>query len=138
MGKARSRPAGGSRSPRFHRRPAGADAGGARRVTSGVRWRTRDPCLAGSPRPRYASMAVAPSRHPRESGETGRRAGLRIQWADRPLGVRLPTLAPLWSADDQHGASMKVDVEAIEGCKRRLAVEAPVDVVQQEIGRAHV
>src|ERR1700752_4417154 len=35
------------------------------------------------------------------------------------------------------GVSMKVAVEAIEGCKRRLAVEAPVDVVQQEWERAY-
>jgi trigger factor len=32
---------------------------------------------------------------------------------------------------------MKVAVEAIEGCKRRLAVEAPVDVVRQEWERAY-
>jgi trigger factor len=32
---------------------------------------------------------------------------------------------------------MKVAVEEIEGCKRRLAVEAPVDVVQQEWERAY-
>jgi len=32
---------------------------------------------------------------------------------------------------------MKVEVEAIEGCKRRLAVEAPADVVQQEWERAY-
>jgi trigger factor len=32
---------------------------------------------------------------------------------------------------------MKVAVETIEGCKRRLAVEAPVDVVQQEWERAY-
>jgi trigger factor len=32
---------------------------------------------------------------------------------------------------------MKVAVEAIEGCKRRLAVEAPVDVVLQEWERAY-
>src|SRR3970282_2368719 len=32
---------------------------------------------------------------------------------------------------------MKVEVEAMEGCKRRLAVEAPVDVVQQEGERAY-
>src|SRR5215467_2004022 len=32
---------------------------------------------------------------------------------------------------------MKVAVEAIEGCKRRLAVEAPIDVVQQEWERAY-
>ena len=32
---------------------------------------------------------------------------------------------------------MKVAVEAIEGCKRRLAVEAPVDVVMQEWERAY-
>src|SRR5438445_404232 len=32
---------------------------------------------------------------------------------------------------------MKVAVEAIEGCKRRLAVEAPVDVVKQEWERAY-
>src|SRR6266446_8878511 len=35
------------------------------------------------------------------------------------------------------GVLMKVAVEAIEGCKRRLAVEAPVDVVQQEWERAY-
>ena len=33
---------------------------------------------------------------------------------------------------------MKVEVEAIEGCKRRLAVEAPADIVQQEWERAYV
>lgn len=32
---------------------------------------------------------------------------------------------------------MKVEVEQIEGCKRRLAVEAPVDVVRQEWERAY-
>jgi trigger factor len=32
---------------------------------------------------------------------------------------------------------MKVAVESIEGCKRRLAVEAPADVVQQEWERAY-
>ncbi|OGL02443.1 MAG: trigger factor, partial [Candidatus Rokubacteria bacterium RIFCSPHIGHO2_02_FULL_73_26] len=32
---------------------------------------------------------------------------------------------------------MKVEVEAIEGCKRRLAVEAPADVVQQAWERAY-
>src|SRR5512145_3357990 len=32
---------------------------------------------------------------------------------------------------------MKVAVETLEGCKRRLAVEAPVDVVQQEWERAY-
>ncbi|MGH7313692.1 MAG: trigger factor [Candidatus Rokuibacteriota bacterium] len=32
---------------------------------------------------------------------------------------------------------MKVAVEALEGCKRRLAVEAPADVVQQEWERAY-
>src|SRR6266446_2463604 len=35
------------------------------------------------------------------------------------------------------GVLMKVAVEAIEGCKRRLAVEAPVDVVQHEWERAY-
>ena len=32
---------------------------------------------------------------------------------------------------------MKVDVESMEGCKRRLAVEAPLDVVQKEWERAY-
>src|SRR3972149_3408992 len=32
---------------------------------------------------------------------------------------------------------MKVAVEEMEGCKRRLAVEAPVDVVQKEWERAY-
>src|SRR5213082_554074 len=32
---------------------------------------------------------------------------------------------------------MKVEVEQIEGCKRRLAVEAPEEVVQQEWERAY-
>src|SRR5687768_3331599 len=32
---------------------------------------------------------------------------------------------------------MKVAVEQIEGCKRRLAVEAPADVVQQEWEKAY-
>jgi len=33
---------------------------------------------------------------------------------------------------------VKVEVETIEGCKRRLAVEAPADVVQKEWERAYV
>src|SRR5207253_2739609 len=32
----------------------------------------------------------------------------------KPLGVRLPPLAPTWSVDER-GASVKVEVEAIEG-----------------------
>src|SRR5438874_7209058 len=32
---------------------------------------------------------------------------------------------------------MKVAIESIEGCKRRLAIEAPVDVVQKEWERAY-
>src|SRR5437773_10420146 len=32
---------------------------------------------------------------------------------------------------------MKVEVEQIEGCKRRLAVEAPEEVVRQEWERAY-
>src|SRR5262249_29670448 len=39
--------------------------------------------------------------------------------------------------ENHSGVSMKVAVEAVEGCKRRLAVEAPVDVVQQEWERAY-
>ena len=31
------------------------------------------------------------------------------------------------------GAFMKVAVEELEACKRRLAVEAPADVVQKEM-----
>src|SRR3989454_2820246 len=55
----------------------------------------------------------------------------------KPLGGRLPPLAPTWSVAER-GASVKVEVEAIEGCKRRLAVEAPADVVQKEWERAYV
>src|SRR4029450_3828189 len=40
-------------------------------------------------------------------------------------------------ARNHFGVPMKVAVESIEGCKRRLAVEAPVDVVQQEWERAY-
>src|SRR5437870_2440301 len=53
------------------------------------------------------------------------------------LGGSTPPLAPAWSVAER-GASMKVEVEAIEGCKRRLAVEAPADIVQQEWERAYV
>src|SRR5438309_7768178 len=35
------------------------------------------------------------------------------------------------------GAFMKVAVEELESCKRRLAVEAPIDVVQKEWERAY-
>jgi hypothetical protein len=49
------------------------------------------PILATLPRPRYALVA----RLSRESGETGRRSGLRIRWVEKPLGVRLPPLAPI-------------------------------------------
>ena len=34
-------------------------------------------------------------------------------------------------------AAMKVDVESLEACKRRLSVEAPLDVVQQAWERAY-
>src|SRR5215813_14508974 len=47
-----------------------------------------------------------------------------------PLGVRLPPLAGL-------EAPMKVAVEEIESCKRRLVVEAPADVVTKEWERAY-
>src|SRR3989441_7443940 len=46
------------------------------------------------------------------------------------MGVRLPPLAPL-------EASMKVAVEEMESCKRRLVVEAPADVVTKEWERAY-
>jgi len=39
---------------------------------------------------------------------------------------------------DERGTSVRVEVETIEGCKRRLAVEAPADVVQKEWERAYV
>src|SRR5262250_2046757 len=34
-------------------------------------------------------------------------------------------------------AAMKVDVESLEACKRRLSVEAPLDVVQRAWERAY-
>src|SRR3989454_6186073 len=54
-----------------------------------------------------------------------------------PYTTLFRSLAPTWSVDER-GASVKVEVEAIEGCKRRLAVEAPADVVQKEWERAYV
>jgi trigger factor len=87
-----------------------------------------------------------------ESGGTGRRAGLRIQWLtpwgfESPLShhsSHRPTAGPrvigggvvLW-LESTPGSPMKVAVEEIEGCKRRLAVEAPADVVRQEWERAY-
>src|SRR5262249_59016051 len=79
----------------------------------------------------------------RESGETGRRAGLRIQWAQSPWGFNSPlshharTARPDKSNARGNESRMKVAVEEIEGCKRRLAVEAPADVVTQEWERAY-
>jgi trigger factor len=57
----------------------------------------------------------------------------------KPLGVQLPPLAPTRSIDEEldPGAFVKVAVEELEACKRRLAVEAPVDVVQKEWERAY-
>ena len=57
----------------------------------------------------------------------------------KPLGVQLPPLAPARSVDEDRdrGALVKVAVEELEACKRRLAVEAPVDVVQKEWERAY-
>ena len=57
----------------------------------------------------------------------------------KPLGVQLPPLAPTRSVDEGpvRGAVVKVAVEELEACKRRLAVEAPVDVVQKEWERAY-
>src|SRR5262249_24724109 len=74
----------------------------------------------------------------RESGETGRRAGLRIRWA-RALGGSTPPSRTTPGRSSRAGkrSRMKVAVEEIEGCKRRLAVEAPVDVVQKERERAY-
>ena len=56
-----------------------------------------------------------------ESGGIGRRAGLRIQWANT-LGGSTPPSRTI---------SMKVAVEELEACKRRLQVEAPEDLVQK-------
>ena len=57
----------------------------------------------------------------------------------KPLGVQLPPLAPSrrFDADRERGGFLKVAVEEIEACKRRLAVEAPLDVVQKEWERAY-
>src|SRR5438552_4394099 len=66
----------------------------------------------------------------RESGEIGRRAGLRIQWV-KALGGSTPP------SRTTSGVSMKVAVEAMDGCKRRLNVEAPSDVVQKEWEKAY-
>src|SRR5687768_7347631 len=44
------------------------------------------------------------------------------------LGDRVPLSRIRCCAD---GARMKVDVEELEACKRRLSVEAPSEVVQQ-------
>src|SRR4029450_13319094 len=49
-----------------------------------------------------------------------------------PLGVRLPPLAP--PGDAMPDVEMKVDVESLEACKRRLSVEAPLDVRQRAGG----
>src|SRR5262249_15479829 len=79
----------------------------------------------------------------RESGETGRRAGLRIQWAQSPWGVNsplshhVPTARPVSRHARGNETRMKVAVEELESCKRRLAVEAPADVVTKEWERAY-
>src|SRR6266511_4341826 len=59
-----------------------------------------------------------------ESGGTGRRAGLRIQ-RGIPVGVQLPPLAP------DAGVAMKIDVQEMGACKRRLEVEETPEVVRQ-------
>ncbi|PYN07963.1 MAG: trigger factor [Candidatus Rokuibacteriota bacterium] len=56
------------------------------------------------------------------------------------MGVRLPPLAPFGRSFDDpgvRGVLVKVAVEELEACKRRLAVEAPADVVQKEWERAY-
>src|SRR5262249_2807422 len=64
-----------------------------------------------------------------ESGGTGRRAGLRIQRVI-PVGVQLPPLAP------SRSASVKVDVQELGACKRRLQVEETPEVVADAWERA--
>src|SRR5215471_3990142 len=78
-------------------------------------------------------------------GESSR--GPRVPGGDSARHAGRPNVLPrlAWyharardaKARNHSGVSMKVAVEAIEGCKRRLAVEAPIDVVQQEWERAY-
>src|SRR5205809_8141278 len=95
------------------------------------------PRLATLGTDRYAGSSAWAS-DLRESGETGRRAGLRIRWA-RALGGSTPPsrTTPGHASRAGKRSRMKVAVEEIEGCKRRLAVEAPIDAVQKAWERAY-
>src|SRR5262245_18393344 len=76
---------------------------------------------------------------PRESGETGRRTGFRIQRA-KALGGATPTSRTNSEATEhelRERIRMKVAVEELESCKRRVAVEAPLDIVQKEWEKAY-
>ena len=57
----------------------------------------------------------------------------------KTLGGSTPPSRTIRSFDDPgvRGVLVKVAVEELEACKRRLAVEAPVDVVQKEWERAY-
>src|ERR1700752_1171870 len=65
----------------------------------------------------------------------GIRTGLRIRWAHARGGSSPPSRPT--SSRSRTETLMKVAVEEIEGCKRRLAVEAPTDVVTQEWEKAY-
>ena len=51
-----------------------------------------------------------------------------------PSRTTLGWRRPGTTTRSRNGHRMKVDVEELEGCKRRLAVEAPVDVVHAGVG----
>src|SRR4029453_8610612 len=83
--------------------------------------------LVARPRRRFARVAKLADAL--DLGSSGR----------KPLGVQLPPLAP--TRKQPHRARgrtrMKVAVEELESCKRRLAVEAPLDIVQKEGEKAY-
>src|SRR5262245_40578538 len=84
------------------------------------RFRTRSPRGQGG---------STPPRHPgRESGGIGRRAGLRIQWAQSLGGSTPPS-----RTTPRLGRTvnpMKVEIQELDPCKRQLVVEAPEEEVR--------
>src|SRR2546423_466115 len=86
--------------------------------------------VPGEPAAGGVCSGGASPRYPRGGGKPGGRSGLRIGGVKNPLGFRPPPLAPTRSLDDGvPGAFVKGAVGELEACKRRLAVEAPADVV---------
>src|SRR5262245_18997664 len=112
--------------PHHHRRltPAGRPP-----LDGRVRAHPRACTNSVSLRRRRVLDILAPA-HPARVAKLADAPDLGSGGLNRPWGFDSPL-------SHQSGDPMKVDVESLEGCKRRMAVEAPVDVVQKEWERAY-